>query len=337
MQTTYVEEISVRPIISSEVKRTSETIIAVCCVFIILLFIAIAIVIALVSIPTGKILYGPQSSGVTLAFPKLLETTPLLTTNTVQTYIMPGGNCNSTAECVPNAYCNGDNICAYGRGKGLNANCWANAECLTGYYCSGAFNCLIGEGWNAGGPCEADGNCAQNNICVNNVCQPISYPAVFGVFTKVPIYRKTSLINSIHLTDLYNPVPGDALYNGGNPVYYGCVESGPNRIPIYQWVNVLIDDYVLSRSNVQPFKSGTNGYVLDNLGNPIMYIFDKQLNRTFPLYVLEGFQTITDTKYHVCWPNSTIYPNQQFIGNSVIYEQNVDSNDPIILGYIFLE
>lgn len=165
----------------------------------------------------------------------------------------------------------------------------------------------------------------------------MSYPAVTGLFTKVPIFRKTSLVKSIHLTDLWNPVPGDALYNGGNPVYYGCIQPGPSRVAIYQWVNILIDDYVLSRSNIQPFQSGTNGYVLDNGGNPIMYIFDTQQNRTFPLYILEGFQTISNTKYHMGWVNATVYPNQQFVGNSNIYESNSDSNDPIILGYVFIE
>lgn len=131
----YAEDISVRPLISSEVKRTSETIIAVCCVFIILLFIAIAIVIALVSIPQGKALFGPAQSGVTLAFPKLLEKVDLLTATTVKTYALPGESCLNSADCVPNCYCSANNTCTYGVGKGLNANCWADGECLVGYFC----------------------------------------------------------------------------------------------------------------------------------------------------------------------------------------------------------
>lgn len=101
MDDNYLADSSVRPIIDTQVKRTSETIIAVCIVFIILLFLAIAIVISLVEIPQGRILY-PSSSNPVLTFPGILETPNLLTTDpSIPVYALPGMPCLNSNDCVP--------------------------------------------------------------------------------------------------------------------------------------------------------------------------------------------------------------------------------------------
>jgi hypothetical protein len=154
--------------------------------------------------------------------------------------------------------------------------------------------------------------------------------------TYVPVYRIVSSVGGKHLTDTTTPPIGAVFYSGYNATWFGCGETGTNRTPIYQWENTTTQDFVFSASNVSPFTNGTNGYSLTS-PNPVLWLFSVQYFNTIPIYVMEGFQLTTAITSHVAWQNSTLYPNQQFLDNSVIYEQNVNSSDIGILGYGFIQ
>lgn len=252
--------------------------------------------------------------------------------------IPPGGTCVDQAQCVPGTFCNASGLCQVGTGKMVNQVCVSNDECGVGNYCGGGNVCQPGVGWTTGGPCTNKNNCALGFQCANKVCNGVPLPAIPDPFTTVPVFRISTKISGLHITDLLNPKADATLYNSGNPVWFGCGETGTDRVPVYLWYNPSLEDYVFSRSNASPFKTGTSGYVIQNAGNPAFYLFTIQYDRTVPVYVLEGFQLLTARKYHIGVPNFTLLPPDQFLGNSMIYELNSNATDPSsLLGYAFIQ
>jgi len=251
--------------------------------------------------------------------------------------IPPGDVCVDQAQCVPGSYCNASGLCQVGTLTGNNQVCAENNDCGVGNYCGGGNVCVSGVGWTAGGPCINDNNCALGFRCDESICVGVAPDPVPDAFTTVAVYRISSTTPALHVTDLLTPNADASIFNGGKPVWFGCGETGINRVPVYLWFNSTLNDYIFSLSDLIPFRTGTAGYIIQNSGNPVMYVFTIQYQKTVPIYILQGFQLANQTRYHVSEPSRTALPTDQFLGSTMLYEQNANINvTNSFLGYAFI-
>lgn len=265
---------------------------------------------------------------------------PPIETLTPATNIPPGGTCSEVGQCVPGYFCNSVNVCTIGSPVLTNGNCVVNNQCSVNSYCSGNYTCQPGVGWLEGGPCFTNNDCQMGSNCINSICTAVLLP-IFPPCTQVFVYQimNTGILGAtdLHLNSVVTLPSSPLYYNGTLPSWAGCSATGTNLVPVYIWQSSSLtfnNDFVFALSNVQPFKSGTQGYTLTNGGNPVLYVSTISASNLVPIYTLAGFNTIDGQTYHCTSPGLTIL-QVPMDGQIVTYSGFQDDINNGLLGNFF--
>lgn len=288
--------------------------------YVLIIVISFAAVSLVLMIIIWAVVLAPETATI-LEIPYVVPPTQVDAPRNIQ----PGATCDKIGVCVPGYYCNADGVCEIGTAKKTNDNCFVNRNCAYGSYCSGSFTCQSGPGWNPGGPCIHSSDCKEGGNCVNSVCVAVLLP-ILPSCTPVFVYQLLNpgtVATILHINSVVT-LPTNPLYFGqAGVLWVGCTAPGADLVPVYLWARAAITDYILSKSNVAPFHSGTNLYTIQNSGNPVLYIFSSAFSNTIPIYKLQGHSFVDNNNYHCTSPNQTSI-TQETSGQFITYEQYTD-------------
>lgn len=122
---------------------------------------------------------------------------------------------------------------------------------------------------------------------------------------KIPVYR-TFEENYTKFVDTKDPDPTSKFFPDNKPIWYGSLESGNGKIPLYLFVNSLTGANLLSTSNTNPwFDIHYNGFVIGNNSQPYIYIFEKPDSGLVPLYRLVSNSHSQYQRYFTTGANET--------------------------------
>lgn len=296
-------------------------------------FVVIVVVAVVVILVTGRASSSSSSSS---------RGSGATGSNTTPGIIAQGYPCSKISDCVTGTFCAENRTCVLGTARDIDSPCVHDRQCLVGTHCANGNICVEGTGKKRGETCTISNNCVIGYNCVSSSCSSsssstTSSPAsTTGV--KIPVYR-TFKASRQQFIDSANPAYGSIFYPNSTPIWYGISASGTGRIPIYGWLNtnvgVLPGDWVWSKSNSEPFTGATNGYVIQNNGKPILYLYSSKINsEVLPIYRLLGFDPNYSKTYHTTQVNSTTLEAPD-TGYGISYSSD-DSQVTPLLGYGFV-